>query len=1674
MLPNNCHCEEPLAVDRSRSTARVTKQSASGFRALINGCGLWFVLLLGLCGLPQNAFAQASCDKNKECIGNALTIDVTRGKLAQYVDVDTSFRQRNIRTAITFEAWIKPEHQGGKKVFVAGLWGPNRDNNDQWIVYLQDNLLSFELSADNSFLGANDNTLARATVPDLYTRGWVHLAATWDGATGLATIYLDGVEVARSNAPFAFTTLKQVESKTLPMQIGSTNALFDDTLNYRSFKGQLDEIRLWNRALTQQEIICQKHLSLVGNDAGLVLYYRVNEAAGTQALCDATGNNQVGRMRSGAAPSPSDRIVPPTYRVDRTQITDVLTCVSTKTYTLTLNDTSICGSRVKIYFQGQDAGLFSSSQTAITLGAQSSRSFDVTVNAVLIGTITAELVIANANRCGEPVIVPINITRTTELSYSINQIKFDTLIAGCIEKTYEERTLRICNTTAKTINLFGASLDSNRFTLRPADASKPLPRALAPGECWDLVVRFDAQDTTKTWFDTIRINSDEACAGAGIIPVTGHTQEVIGILTPDAKARMTQMDFEPVCPDQTSNSKTYQYRNLLKTLRDTVFIDNIEFTPGFLGNGMRFPLVLIAQRAYQPTFVRSRPIAPGPYTGQMKITARYKGCTIVKIVELTGRGISVDVRFDQNMIGFGNVTIGKSTVQTVSLTNHGLDERRMSAYLKVGDVFSFPSGRSFRIGPNAKQNVQVEFRPREPITYYDTLCVFDEDCYETICIPIEGRGYFEALEYTPAYANIENVIGCQCAETMVKVTNISGGPRTIVSDALVDNTGKFTLLDRAPVGMFNNGSSFEYRVRYCPNDMRDDRADQAFIDIVLDNGEKYQILLRATSVAPRVYVTPLTTYNVVEVGWTRSDSVLVENISRVAVNISSITAPAGYTITSIVPNVPFSLQPRDSLWVHLRFEPKLEQNYNGQLIVTIDAPCNITNSGQITGTGKVAKLQVPMTFVNYSMVKPCDCSEREIPLNNTSNLQDLNIDSIWIDGANVTPLVPSIYTWRSKLTGGTTLPYKIPPQGADTLIVSFCPNIPATQANRVTNDTLHIVARSPGWSEEFKTVLSGRREINFIPDRTLITFPATRVDTTLGPILVRVYVPDAFTNPSGDSVVITNATFDPDQRVFSARAATGAPLPWIVHRLDTFKILVDFRPRAPRDYEARMQIHTSFPCVGIDTTVLVRGSGFAPAFGLQMAFDTNAVGRDTLRLTTCDTLVLPIMITRDIPQPVIDMLFRLQYDSLALQLLDIITPFTSTASVADTGDGARALLKNARDVKAGTFAYVRFVVRGGPTSFPILLDEIDFDSDSLVNFKIVAGVDRAWVIIDEPMIEVQMLTAFDTVNVRECKDMQVMVTNPGVIPMVFDSLSGLHPWFSTVGSSSPLPDSLQPGDTLYVTVRFCPKDEYVFDTTFFANSSKPCIIADTGRLTAVGYAPPFPMALTFDSMSVSVDSVIGMITDTIVVPISVDRDLPLSPIDLRFDLEYNPRALQYLEAYSSYGLVDVQQRNGGLSITIEDCDSVKWGPVAHVTYVVAAPDSITSPVILTPMKFTSDSLMWLKPIVSGDTATMKVLPYCNIDRLNFVGGINEVTPPHPNPASHSTIIEFEFFEDVPAVMDLYDLSGAKMIEIVRLGDVTKGGRYRVELDTRGLATGKYLYVFRAGSFTATRQLVIVR
>ncbi|WP_230868153.1 LamG domain-containing protein [Iocasia frigidifontis] len=57
----------------------------------------------------------------------------------------------------------------------------------------------------------------------------------------------------------------------------------------------VDEIRIWNRSLSQQEIQNNMNIQLTGNEPGLVAYYRCDEGTGN-TLIDATGNGNDGTI----------------------------------------------------------------------------------------------------------------------------------------------------------------------------------------------------------------------------------------------------------------------------------------------------------------------------------------------------------------------------------------------------------------------------------------------------------------------------------------------------------------------------------------------------------------------------------------------------------------------------------------------------------------------------------------------------------------------------------------------------------------------------------------------------------------------------------------------------------------------------------------------------------------------------------------------------------------------------------------------------------------------------------------------------------------------------------------------------------------------------------------------------------------------------------------------------------------------------------------------------------------------------------------------------------------------------------------------------------------------------------------------------------------------------------
>lgn len=100
---------------------------------------------------------------------------------------------------------------------------------------------------------------------------FVHLVTTYSVSSGKIQSFVNGV-LSGETSMFPSTALVDNDR---PFIIG--NAPWD-MLSYQ-FYGDMDEVRVWNKALSQEEIQSKMHTQLTGNESDLVAYYNFNAAA---------------------------------------------------------------------------------------------------------------------------------------------------------------------------------------------------------------------------------------------------------------------------------------------------------------------------------------------------------------------------------------------------------------------------------------------------------------------------------------------------------------------------------------------------------------------------------------------------------------------------------------------------------------------------------------------------------------------------------------------------------------------------------------------------------------------------------------------------------------------------------------------------------------------------------------------------------------------------------------------------------------------------------------------------------------------------------------------------------------------------------------------------------------------------------------------------------------------------------------------------------------------------------------------------------------------------------------------------------------------------------------------------------------------------------------------------
>ncbi|HEX8923133.1 MAG TPA: LamG domain-containing protein [Patescibacteria group bacterium] len=201
--------------------------------------------LVGRWNLNDNTSNTAKDSSGNKLDGAVSGINVVDGKFGNAYDFSSNgfVKIANNTLAepnnVSIEAWVKSSSSPGQFKYIFAK-GANGDAYASYALYTgSSGGLSFYVADNNGFYLSPDAGVG------IWDGGWHHITGTYDGS--FIRLYVDSAEIGSGTPHNTAITYNLPDSNDL--FIGSYNGMTS-----HGFTGTIDEVRLWNRALTAAEI----------------------------------------------------------------------------------------------------------------------------------------------------------------------------------------------------------------------------------------------------------------------------------------------------------------------------------------------------------------------------------------------------------------------------------------------------------------------------------------------------------------------------------------------------------------------------------------------------------------------------------------------------------------------------------------------------------------------------------------------------------------------------------------------------------------------------------------------------------------------------------------------------------------------------------------------------------------------------------------------------------------------------------------------------------------------------------------------------------------------------------------------------------------------------------------------------------------------------------------------------------------------------------------------------------------------------------------------------------------------------------------------------------------------------------------------------------------------------
>ncbi len=713
-------------------------------------------------------------------------------------------------------------------------------------------------------------------------------------------------------------------------------------------------------------------------------------------------------------------------------------------------------------------------------------------------------------------------------------------------------------------------------------------------------------------------------------------------------------------------------------------------------------------------------------------------------------------------------------------------------------------------------------------------------------------------------------------------------------------------------------------------------------------------------------------------------------------------------------STPVSLNSGAEIEIPVNFQPDSVGDYFGSLCLVFDRPCPDTVCIDMEGLAVDGALVFGMPELRFDSLAQCEEQVFTVPLNNTGSTP-VTLQSSTLSGSGAAAYtIDNPVTADEILAGGAQREFRI------RFAPASVPDGPVTASLFVSTDA----ATQP----VVELPLNGTRRTQVTPDD---------IEIDLGEILLsKLARPSTIIRNNGSAPLVLTAMSIP------AEYSTGN-FPWphtVSPRGGGARLTVDFAPKQAGPVR--------------DTLYLIVG----PC-------------ADSVRIIVLATVL------RD-------------FEQTDAQVGEIPVCETGSAIVTQTNNRNTAVTVVAMDIVGAAASRFTFVPQPAlPLEIPGHSSEhhtVNFVPEpqdrGLMTAELVSVVDNG-VGLFEHRSELRALVFDGGLDFSGLNDLgssalgtesttaTLVGHNRSGYPVRVEAVSSFDAQMRVLGSTPPLPVTVQPGDSLVVQVTFTPDRQGMIDDSLRLSASSPCVVSTNIAVRYEGRGDLLPVALRAGDVT-------GAVDDTVDIPVYLTETAAgLNVSSWSGVLKFNASML-YPVGVRTAGTMSAamtaaiswDHATGSASLTA-DSGRLQTGSDVLVylrCLVLVGNDTTTA---ITPAGFTfSHPAITVDHVQSG---RFGLEDFCLIDgrRLVQLNGGAHLGRSAPNPAYGTTRIAFTLPSGQHACLSLYDRQGRR-VAVLKDGFHT-AGRHEVMFDASGYASGQYLYVLELPEGLEARILTIL-